>query len=616
MRRRSGFARLLLSSAMFGFASLAVPAGEREPDPRVVINGVRQTDLESIPYSIDGHALDLRRDAANGTGAPQIGLEQNWARQHIAKWDEQRRKHSKWTAPFEPCVEKFKLAIEQIRRIAPLTRRPAWDTSIDEINAGLRQAKNLIGVGDRCMQDAQQEFNRMATAARAANDRRVLQGRAVYDEQQNDPDGGYQRDPDIPEWSPPADPGPRLPGGIDPNVAPVRTPGGYDPCANPVKPPRCPPDGPVATVEDPGRNRGGPDEDPGYLAGLQQGFQDCGHGIEVMFQALALIAQWRTVEAAKLLGIEDSESGLRALRKELFEAPVIDSAGRQLTQFEIGQRQAQRLCFYALLPVAQKCAASAAGCAVRAAGQACGRAIQRVAQLRPVKRLPKSLPAVPDAIKRGMLLGDEKVLKGIAVAEGKTFIVRDSNPLSMRWIGREGYVAKPMGVKGKTLKPADIAQLPATERAAAEPFLGLSTAKGMSLAERTELLRKGYRIASPGAQEVVSGPGAERGYYSDTDLHGVYDLDGSPGWTPALQGELQCRFFDRGIQHGPHDVWPDRNNRAVAGPNYGPQVGGPDQKALTAYRPDGSAVHLETLDQMREFYRAIGVDWNSIYPNH
>lgn len=219
--------------------SPAAQATEREPDPRVVIDGVRQTDLKQIPYSIDGVALDVRRAAANGIGAPQIGLEARYGKKERQRWREAQLKYPKWTEPFAPCVEKFELAIEEIRRIAPLTRRPAWDSSVDEINAALRQARNLVGVGDSCMEDGRYAFNSMASRAKAANDRRVLEGRIAHDEDQNRPDGGYQRDPTIPEWSPPADGRPRWPGGIDPTQPPVRVPGGYDPCANPRPPPLC-----------------------------------------------------------------------------------------------------------------------------------------------------------------------------------------------------------------------------------------------------------------------------------------------------------------------------------------------------------------------------------------
>jgi hypothetical protein len=357
------------------------------------------------------------------------------------------------------------------------------------------------------------------------------------------------------------------------------------------------------------RQEAGAAEDKGYWAGVQAGLVNCGLSVTVMLQAFQAMAQGDFEKAAVLMGATDSASGLRSLWQEWTQVQVLDAQGRPLKQFDVGKRQAERVCLYVLLPKAQSCAASGTACALRGASQACGAVLNRVAQLR--ARVPVTLPAPPSAIFRGLLLVDENYLKQLAIGEGKVIIVRDANRWSMRWIGREGYGAKPMDVKGKTLKPEDLAGLPQAE---ADRYLGLASAKGMSLEARAELLKKGYKIASPGDQEIIRGPGGPRGFYSDTDLHGVYNLDGSQGWSNALLQKLQCHFFERGVQHGPHDVWPDRNNRAVAGPNYGPQVG--NGKALTAYLPDGSAVHVTTLAQMKALYRAIGVKWESVYPAH
>lgn len=357
------------------------------------------------------------------------------------------------------------------------------------------------------------------------------------------------------------------------------------------------------------RQEAGAARDQGYWAGVQGGLANCGLSVTVMLQALEAMAQGDFEKAATLLGATDSASGLRSLWQEWTQVQVLDAQGRPLKQFDVGKRQAERVCLYVLLPKAQSCSASGTACALRGASQACAAVLNRVAQLR--ARVPVRLPPPPGALSRGLLLVDENYLKQLAVGEGKVIIVRDSNRWSMRWIGREGYGAKPMDVKGKTLKPEDLAGLTQTE---ADRYLGLASAKGMSAEGRAELLKKGYEIASPAEQEIIRGPGGSRGFYSDTDLHGVYNLDGSQGWSNALLQKLQCQFFDRGVQHGPHDVWPDRNNKAVAGPNYGPQVGG--GKALTAYLPDGSAVHVTTLEQMKGLYRAIGVKWENVYPYH
>ena len=132
----------------------------RRPDPR--------PGLEA-----SGAALDLRRDAANGTGAPQIGLNPNWAKKSYTHWDETTEKYPEAAAKYESCAEKFKEAIETIRPVAPLTKRPVWDQpgTIDRINEAIRQAKELITAGDKCM-NAVNEQSRPDQ-----NGRTVLKGR-------------------------------------------------------------------------------------------------------------------------------------------------------------------------------------------------------------------------------------------------------------------------------------------------------------------------------------------------------------------------------------------------------------------------------------------------------
>jgi len=67
------------------------------------------------------------------------------------------------------------------------------------------------------------------------------------------------------------------------------------------------------------------------------------------------------------------------------------------------------------------------------------------------------------------------------------------------------------------------------------------------------------------------------------------------------------------IQHYPQDWWQYRNNPAVAGTNYGPQVGG--GKTVTAYLPD-STVQLNTVQQMKALYTQNNINFSSVYPHH
>jgi hypothetical protein len=98
-------------------------------------------------------------------------------------------------------------------------------------------------------------------------------------------------------------------------------------------------------------------------------------------------------------------------------------------------------------------------------------------------------------------------------------------------------------------------------------------------------------------------------FYSDYDLHGVYDKNtGRDSYSEAKRNQLNAEFGEELIQHPPHDNWPERNNPEMA-PNDGPQGNS------TAY-VDGKKYHLETIADMKAFYEAHGIPWEAIYPNH
>jgi hypothetical protein len=210
-------------------------------------------------------------------------------------------------------------------------------------------------------------------------------------------------------------------------------------------------------------------------------------------------------------------------------------------------------------------------------------------------------PPAPDPLKRGMPLEDHKQLVKLAVGEKKIIVVRDSNPWAMRWAGRPRHAPKPQDVKGKTI--------PYEPKKSAEEnqFAGLASAKGMSEADRRALLEKGYTIR--GEQQIIVDPKGNR-LYSDTDLHGVYDLNGKDAWSKGMGQKMNDAFLENMIQHDPHDVWPDRNNLDVAGSNAGPKP------PITAYMPDGTTQHMKTIPEMKQFYQANGMDWNALYPGY
>ena len=351
-----------------------------------------------------------------------------------------------------------------------------------------------------------------------------------------------------------------------------------------------------------------PRENPTYLAGVKEGLHDCGESAKILFQAFESMSRGDFVTAANLLGATDSSAGLRALWKEIAETQVIDETGRKLTPYEVGRRQAQRLCLYVLLPQAGKCVVKGTKCVIGAASKACEKISKRISQLRPFK-LKLKTKAPPAALLRGIPLADENYLRKLANLDGLIFIIRDSNPISMRWMGAPGYEPKPLGIKGKTLKPED---LPGVPKAEANKYLGLASAKGLTALEIAALKAKKYTIGSAEEHFLITGPEGQR-FYSDIDLHGVYHTNGKKAYTPDLKEKLNCKFVDRAIQHGPHDEWPFRNDPVKAGANYGPQIG--DGKSLTVIAPGDQILHLTSLEEMKALYKEIGVDFRKVYPD-
>ena len=214
--------------------------------------------------------------------------------------------------------------------------------------------------------------------------------------------------------------------------------------------------------------------------------------------------------------------------------------------------------------------------------------------------IPKTrFPPAPDPLKRGMPLEDHKQLLKVAADEHKIIVVRDSNPWAMRWVGRPRHLPKPQELKAKTI--------PYSKSAKDNQFAGLASAQGLSEADRRALLAKGYTIR--GEHQLIVDPKGNR-LYSDTDLHGVYDVNGKDAWSEGLKQKMNDSFLENMVQHGPHDNWPVRNDLAAAGPNAGPKP------PVTAYLPDGTTQHMQTIEEMKQFYQANNIDWKSLYPGY
>jgi hypothetical protein len=211
---------------------------------------------------------------------------------------------------------------------------------------------------------------------------------------------------------------------------------------------------------------------------------------------------------------------------------------------------------------------------------------------------------------RGMRPRDSVAFRDVAKENDIIILVRNSNPDAVEYIGKEGYAAKPEELKAKSRKTPPNKGLAAADPKDQRLIDMLNKDKPpLSYDEFVKKLDKsGYGVASEQEGYVVYQKSTGTKYYSDYDLHGVYDAKtGKDAYNENLRKNLNKKFGDEIIQHGPHDDWPKRN-KPEAGPNRGPQP------PVTAYLPDGSAVNLESIEEMEQFYREHNIHWDIIYP--
>ena len=214
----------------------------------------------------------------------------------------------------------------------------------------------------------------------------------------------------------------------------------------------------------------------------------------------------------------------------------------------------------------------------------------------------KEFPPAPPPLQRGMLPAVDDTLRKIAKEKNWKIVVRDGNPAAPRFYGKEGYFPKGAGLKAKSAK------IDPNKPLSEQPNAGLASDE-LTPEEKA----RGY-VRDP-ATGLVSQGG--RHFFSDTDIHGVYDSAGNDVTEQFFDEIIKRQYRDNPIQdvvqHGTHDTWAKRNDPIAAGGNYGPQVG--DGKTVTVYGP-GSTVQLSSISQMKAFYTENGMNWAAIYPNH
>ncbi len=115
--------------------------------------GVSTTDV----YSADSRepasticqaALGLRKDAADGTGAPQIGVSPTYP-PTLPAWNTAKTRFPSDAARYQPCVNPLLQAIDAIKDAGRLMS--GLPQTLARVNAGVQKATELIKGADICL---------------------------------------------------------------------------------------------------------------------------------------------------------------------------------------------------------------------------------------------------------------------------------------------------------------------------------------------------------------------------------------------------------------------------------------------------------------------------------
>lgn len=207
---------------------------------------------------------------------------------------------------------------------------------------------------------------------------------------------------------------------------------------------------------------------------------------------------------------------------------------------------------------------------------------------------------------RGMLEQHDSLMKEFAKKNDLLIIVRNPNGQSLRWVGKTGYRPKPEGLSAKTITEGPNAGL--VGASPKDPRLaGFLRAKKITYGDLVKQMEADeYSIA----EDYVVAKNGEK-FHSDLDLHGIYKgQTGISADTEDMRALINKEVFDNVemVQHGSHDQWLLKNEFS-SGPNRGPQV------PVTAYLPSGEVRVIQTLQGMKDIYRAYGIEWWKIYPH-
>ncbi len=132
-------------------ATLPAQTGTQTPGGR--LQG--RVETGPVPFiEAQGVVLSIYHEVGIAVQRPDYSATPDFPKS-LKRWRELAARDPATTGPFEPCVTLMVQAGEILKPVAPLMKRPAWDTSGPQINAATRQAHALLDQARDCIQRVQ-----------------------------------------------------------------------------------------------------------------------------------------------------------------------------------------------------------------------------------------------------------------------------------------------------------------------------------------------------------------------------------------------------------------------------------------------------------------------------
>ncbi|QDV32711.1 anthrax toxin-like adenylyl cyclase domain-containing protein [Tautonia plasticadhaerens] len=230
------------------------------------------------------------------------------------------------------------------------------------------------------------------------------------------------------------------------------------------------------------------------------------------------------------------------------------------------------------------------------------------------KGMPRARAAAASAAKHlgGMTASHSRVFQRVAQETGRIIAVRNTNPLSTRWIER-GFPPKPMQIKIKTSKKTGVVTAQGDEIAEARKA-GYFVVDADGVPRNANGTRMDFNTPPDWPLEPgqVIHPMQKKPLVGDYDLLGVIDPQ-APGrnlvvaasegqilddWSsPAVRdvaNRVNAMLDQPRVMHGAHDGY------RGARPDFS------DAGGSTVFLPDGSIRNLDTAEDVADFYKELG----------